>query len=75
MQANYLGSASCALIVSCFSYNPEIPLMAHHAVTDDLMTATFIVYWKGRQHFCPQSLLLVINSTYIWEAIHDQFVP
>lgn len=50
MQANYLGSASCALIVFCFSCHPEIPLMAHHAVADDLMTATFIVYWKGRQH-------------------------
>lgn len=85
IHVNYLGPASWALNVSCFSATLNSPQgipLGTAAIADGLMAAIFIVYWNGRQQslfieiagntLYPQTLLVVINSTYVWEAI--QFI-
>ena len=56
---------------------PEFPQgsPAHHwQCLSPLMTVTSFVYWYGRKYSISQILLLVRNSTNIWETFHDQIL-
>lgn len=59
--------------------HPEFPQGAPSGVVvvaNGLMAIASFVCWYGKQHFFhPQCLPLVITSTNVWEAFHDQFYP
>lgn len=43
-------------------------------VAASLKAVTTYAYGQSR-HFCPQGLVLVLNSTNIWKVLHDLFCP